>query len=417
MLHLFVLFLFCQAAPTTEELARQAVGQLLKRDYAALTARFTPEMKEKLPESALRSSLQPMLEKLGEARQIHPVKTQDFGKLTVTMTPVDFAETAVEILVTFNQERQIAGLFLRPRQQAAQPWQRPAYARVETFRERIVSIGAKEWELPGTLLTPVGGGPFPGLVLVHGSGPNDRDETIGPNKPFRDLAEGLATRGIAVLRYDKRTRVHGARVAALPSFTLNEETVDDAVAAAAFLRTAEAIDPKRVFVLGHSQGGYAAPRIGRRDPALAGLILLAASARPLETSAREQIAYLASLNPPARLDVEAEVARLRKMAPASFWKDLEDYRPVEEARALKTPLLVLQGERDYQVTMTDFELWRRGLAGRSGAAFRSYPPLNHLFMEGQGKGTPAEYQAAGHVAEALVRDLSAWIRTGTLPAR
>ena len=90
----------------------------------------------------------------------------------------------------------------------------------------------------------------PGVVLVHGSGPNDRDETIGPNKPFRDLAWGLATRGIAVLRYEKRTKRHRLKMALLAnSLTVKEETIDDAVAAVTTLHAVEEIDASRIFVL------------------------------------------------------------------------------------------------------------------------------------------------------------------------
>src|SRR5437868_1155092 len=74
----------------------------------------------------------------------------------------------------------------------------------DTFDEREVTVGKGEWELPGTLGLPKGSGPFPAVVLVQGSGPQDRDETMGVNKPFQDIAWGLASNGIAVLRYDKR---------------------------------------------------------------------------------------------------------------------------------------------------------------------------------------------------------------------
>jgi hypothetical protein len=103
-------------------------------------------------------------------------------------------------------------------------YQSPTYAVPAAFREQELIIGqGGEWPLPATLTMPAAGkGPFPAVVLVHGSGPNDRDETLGPNKPFRDLAWGLATQGIAVLRYEKRTREHAAKIAALPAFTVKK---------------------------------------------------------------------------------------------------------------------------------------------------------------------------------------------------
>ena len=137
-------------------------------------------------------------------------------------------------------------------------------------------------------------------MLVHGSGPNDRDETLGPNKPFRDLAWGLADRGIAVLRYDKRTSVYGGKMAGNKNLTVREETIDDALLAVKLLRGRPDIDPKRIFILGHSLGGMVAPRIGADDPSLAGLIILAGATRPLPDVAREQLEYIASLSPARR---------------------------------------------------------------------------------------------------------------------
>src|SRR5262249_26794773 len=156
------------------------------------------------------------------------------------------------------------------------------YARPDTFRETEVTVGAADWPLPGTLTLPRGDGPFAAVVLVHGSGPHDRDETIGPNKPFRDLAWGLASQGVAVLRYEKRTSEHGARFVQLKDPGFKEELLDDAVAAAAVLRKHKEIDPRRIFILGHSLGAFWAPRLGTLDPDLAGLVVLAGNTRPLE---------------------------------------------------------------------------------------------------------------------------------------
>ena len=134
------------------------------------------------------------------------------------------------------------------------------------------------------------------MILVHGSGPHDRDETIGPNKPFRDLAHGLASQGIAVLRYEKRTKEHPVRMAmSVNTITVKEETIDDAVAAFEALKSQEKIDPKRIFVLGHSLGGTLLPRIGKAKDGIAGFISLAGSTRPMEDLVLEQTRYILSL--------------------------------------------------------------------------------------------------------------------------
>lgn len=274
---------------------------------------------------------------------------------------------------------------------------------------------------------PSGAGPFPAVTLVHGSGPNDRDETIGPNKPFKDLAWGLATRGIAVLRYEKRTKQCPSQMmAAMATLTVDEEVVNDALAAVEYLRSTPKVDPDRVFVLGHSLGGMVAPRIAARDPRLAGLILMAASTRNLADLILEQNEYLARLDSTvapdeaqALEDLRRQVERVKALdfkegevilgASKAYWADILAYDPVAAARALTVPLLILQGERDYQVTMADFAAWQAELAGRDEVEFKSYPGLNHLFMAGSGQPNPAEYNVASNVARQVVDDIAVWI--------
>ena len=236
-----------------------------------------------------------------------------------------------------------------------------------TFREQDVSVGAAtEWALPATLTLPTGTGPFPAVILVHGSGPNDRDETVGPNKPFQDLAWGLASQRIVVLRYDKRTRVYPGKVTELPNFTVKEETIDDVLAAVALLRKTQQIDQRRIFVLGHSLGGMLVPRIGIADQGIAGFIVLAGATRPLEDEWVRQFEYIYGLSGQLTSSQKAEIegykqqaARIKQLTPAdvsskerlllippSYWLELRGYFPPEVARKLKQPMLILQGERD-----------------------------------------------------------------------
>jgi hypothetical protein len=300
-----------------------------------------------------------------------------------------------------------------------------------SFDDRAVVVGTDPWKLPATLSMPRASVAVPGVVLVHGSGPSDRDETVGAVKPFRDLALGLAAAGVAVLRYDKRTFVHGARMASMTALTVNEETVDDAVAAATVLRSTPGVNTGRVFVLGHSLGGMLIPRIARADPAAAGFVLMAAPARPLEDLVVEQVRYLISLDGVVTDGERAQLEAVRRIvarikdpnlstttpasdllgAPGSYWLDLRGYDPVMAAQEIRRPMLVLQGQRDYQVTMVDFERWRAAFSSAGTATVKLYPALNHLFVTGTGPSSPAEYQRPGRIARTVVADIAAWIKT------
>jgi dienelactone hydrolase len=329
--------------------------------------------------------------------------------------------------VTLDDVGRVAGLFFAPHAASAAGQSGaadvPPYADPARYTEREVTVGEGEWALPATLTMPRGVTAAPAVVLVHGSGPNDRDETVGGVRPFRDLALGLASRGIAVLRYEKRTRAHGAAVMAIPRLTVRDEVTDDALAAVRLLRATPGIDPARVYVLGHSLGGMLAPRIALEDRDIAGLVIMAGSTRPLEDAILAQADYLAGIGaatPEQLAPLREGVARIKSLtpadsarpdpiigAPASYWLDLRSYNPAATAHALARPMLILQGGRDYQVTAADdLALWR---AAVPGATFRVYPALDHLFAPGEGPSSPAEYERPRHVDAQVVEDIAAWL--------
>lgn len=409
--------------------AKQFIDLLAKEDFANATKNFDATMAKVFPEEKVRQLWATLNKQVGTYKKQTATRTEKIGKYDAVFVTCEFERMSLDAKIVFDNQQQITGLFFIQVGKALE-YTSPDYVNKDSFVEKEITVGAGDWALPATLSIPKGDGPFVAAVLVQGSGPHDRDETVGRNKPFRDLAWGLASQGIAVLRYEKRTKQHAEKFMSLADhFTVKEEVIDDALAAVALLKKSEKINPKKVFVIGHSLGGYVLPRIGKGDSSIAGLISLAGSTRPLEDMILEQFNYIYSLD--GRITDEeqkelettkAQVAQIKSPnlkigdknlalgGPASYWLDLRGYNPPQLAATLKQPMLILQGEKDYQVTMQDFANWKATLAKRKNVEFKSYANLYHLFIETAGKAAPANYEKAGHVARYVIDDIAAWLK-------
>jgi dienelactone hydrolase len=413
---------------STIAVAKAFVGMFASGDDAKCVALFDTTMKALMPESKVKEARDSVFARFGPFKAQLYTKTQKYMVYDIVFVTCQFERDRADVRVVLDASRKVAGLFFS---RTLAEYRAPAYVKRETFREEEVIVGSGKWALHGTLTLPTGAKSSSTIVLVHGSGPNDRDEAIGPNKPFRDLAWGLASNGVAVLRYEKRTKEHGPSLIEMKqTFTVKDEAIDDALAAVDLLRKTEGIDTSRIFVLGHSLGGMLVPRIGLRDPHIAGFVLLAGAARPLEDMLVEQISHILSLSGVTAVQQKKQVAEIEKQrdkvkrltkadtasadsyfaAPASYWIDLQGYDPPQVAKSLTMPLLILQGERDYQVTMKDFDLWKAALQGRKSVTFKSYSKLNHLFLEGEGMSGPAEYENVGHVEQEVIEDIARWLK-------
>lgn len=411
------------------EAAKMLVAQMAAGQFDKAVGPFDPTMKRALPAEKLKEVWEGLTTQFGPLRRAVETTTGKAAQYDIVFVTCEFERGKLDAKVVFTADAQVTGLFFVP----SGRYKSPPYVDRAQFDEKDIQIGKGIWSLPGTLSLPKGDGPFPAVILVHGSGPNDRDESLGPNKPFRDLAHGLASRGIAVLRYEKRTKQHPVLMAlSVNSITVKEETIDDAAGAFDALSSQPRIDPKRIFVLGHSLGGMLLPRIGKARQGLAGFISLAGSTRPLEDLVLEQTRYILSLEGKPTAAAEQQLKTLEQQAakvkspsltvdtakselplgaPASYWLDLRGYDPPTAAKELSQPMLILQGERDYQVTMLDFAAWKKALGSRKDVTFISYPRLNHLFIDGEGECTPAEYLTPGNVARVVIEDITRWVKS------
>src|SRR5258707_4991459 len=343
--------------------ARKAVDLLLAGKYQEMEPLMTADLQKELPPANL-AKLAEQFKTMGPLEKVGDPQVSKSGPNSIIVVPVKFTQRNLNLRFIVNGAGLLSLFVVQP---GVVEWQRPEYSKPDTFDERPVTVGEGDWKLPGTLSVPVGAGPFPAAVLVHGSGPNDRDETVGGTKVFKDLAEGLASRGIVVLRYEKGSMQYRARVASIAKLTVQEATVEDAVKAIALLRSQPEVNGSKVFVIGHSLGAYVAPRIAEADGKLAGIVLMAGNVRPLEDLLVEQVEYMGIKGDQLERS-KALQAKVKKLEPGdedspalgglpvSYWLDLNDYDPAAAPRKLGIPILILHAERDSQVTTTDFAL-------------------------------------------------------------
>ena len=301
--------------------------------------------------------------------------------------------------------------------------------------EKIIVGEGSEYPLNGLLTLPdAPEGKVPAAVLVHGSGASNMDERIYALTPFRDLAEGLAERGIAAVRYDKRTFVYGKKMKGL-TVTAREETIEDALRAAALLRRDPRIDPEAVFLIGHSMGAMLAPRIDAEGGHFRGLILMAGTPLRLEEIVVRQLKQAGQskggiMKAVVRLedrifgkkfdglyemsDGEAKKKKFAGGTSLYYFKEMGKKTAADYLKESEKPVLILQGGKDFQVLPEeDFAAFRAQLQGRRNTEFRLYPELNHVFVKGlyndilkAGK----EYKVEQHIGADVLDDVAAFIR-------
>ena len=387
---------------------------------------FSAQMEAALKQMGGIAGMAKQLSALGTPESVLPAYEGEMSGLKVFYIPCTFSAMQVDLILVV-QDGTIAGLQTGTYSGGKEEKnESDLYDSIELALP-VPMLG----ELPGILTIPKGEGPFPVVILLQGSGASDKDESVGNLKPFRDLAEGLAERGVAVYRFDKRSYVYGLELMTNKQITLVDEYLEDAVNAVQLVARQDRIDPDRIYVLGHSLGGNAIPAVAqelKNAPLKAkGFIMMAASPRPLDVLMREQYDFLYSLIPEISAEQQTEkdalFAELDKLKDpdslteddmiagvySAYWKWLAHYDILQAAGEIIEPVLLLQGEEDYQVTMEDFRIWKDALGEKENWRMISYPGLTHVFTAGQKTEGAAVYSRSDRMNDQVIQDIADFV--------
>ncbi|UJP65338.1 alpha/beta hydrolase [Mongoliitalea daihaiensis] len=414
-----------QAQTELKALAREMLLELQKGE-AELYARYaSDELLKAVPADQVAGIWNQLESQLGKAAPelVDPIENK-LGENIQIIQPIKFGVMSLAFISVFSKENKLTGIAFQPFQAQTSPSdseKKAPYDYPEKYEEEDISFASGTFTISGTLTTPKQANTNTLVVFVSGSGPNDRHSTVGPNKPHQDMARGLAGLGISTLRFDKRTFSAARQIQEEGlDITIDVEVVDDAVAAIEFAQKTGKYT--KIIVLGHSLGGMFAPRIASKSQ-VSGIIIMAGNSRPLEVLIVEQFEKLLDGNPSKDRvldELKGKVANLDRLAsgdkladdelplgqPAAYWKSLRAYDQVATAQSLSVPILLLQAEEDYQVTMDDFHGWKQALPQ---ATTISYPNLDHLMRPSNGKIGMEAYADQVFVSEQVIQDIANWI--------
>lgn len=428
----FILFLsfsgWAQPNFNANDTAQQVLLLLKNREFTKVNPLLDYEMGRVLGENGLEELWDALQMQFGDVSKMHESTSDQLDSLVVTRTKLDFENKSWVLKVVFNLEGKISGLFIEP---PTMPYEPPIYANVDAFYEYKKTLPDPNFPVDGLLTIPKRKSKFPVVIILAGSGPNDKDLTIGSKRIYKDIAWGLASNGVAVFRFDKRTLTHGKAMDRKQDFSVDDEYTKDVNLAVKLMQSQAEIDPNEIYLLGHSLGGHLLPYLAGKVKGVRGFIGFGANYSGLP----ELIAYQADfLSQDLPDNQQKEYQELKQKAlyakdrfspnspddslpaglTAKYLLSLNNAAPQHNLKYIrKKPFLLIQGEKDYQVPTSELLKWQKAVYSLKNAdvSFVTLENINHIGAEELGKMSPASYEKPGNVSPLLINEIARFIKT------
>ncbi|MCF8254159.1 MAG: dienelactone hydrolase family protein [Bacteroidia bacterium] len=420
--------LFSATFQEVEAKSRAVIDLFVSKQFTILESQIDPLYKSTYTAISLGRDWEELTGTYGQYVNAKPVNFEVNEYYQFIAYKMNFEYLPYIFNISFNAEGKIIYISFMP---AHKMYVAPNYCDISKISERKINVVNGFYEMPGLLSRPNSDAKAPLVIILMEAGPTDKDGSYEENKPYKDLAWGLSTNGYAVFRYEKRANNYGIYMmkdkAAYETFTPREDLLLDLYKIIDTLKTLPDIDPSRIYILGHGQGGMLAPLVAKEREDVKGIVMMGANAKPTQIMMIEQYKYLTEVTPNKRDEYDEQTAKAlvsldKKLNPltehskmpynvqATYWIWLNNYKHLEITKKLKKPVLILHGDRDYQVNMSNLELWKKTLVKNKDVTIKNYPKLNHLFYSGEVKSTYSEYYMIGNIPDYVITDITNWLK-------
>jgi dienelactone hydrolase len=399
------------------ELSKKLALQMSKGEFKATHDTLSPLVKLQISLDVLKKGWDDTVADMGDYKDIRTITEKSVENNTVVVYIIlNYDNSGIQVMFSYNTNKMLDGLWV-----SFAPYD--SVVDNDTYEEIAISFGDRKDPIEGIFTLPKNVKNPPLVILVHGSGNHDADETIGNNKPFSDLAHGFASHGIAVIRYKESISPK-----AMIEFTIQDDSLDDAAWAIKYAHGCGKVDTDNIYIVGHSLGGMLAPKIAADNKEVDGIVILAGSPRRLEDIILDQSRILLkedksiteAMYKVYMAQTYGEVNKVKNIKessseiilgfPASYWYSLNQIDTPKIAKDLDIPILIAQGNADFQVYADiDYVAWQELLSDKENVSFNLYDNLNHLFMKTNGRMDVTEYNIKGTVARKVIDDIAKWI--------